>query len=92
MSLIVKIITLTLILFSLSATDKTILLKYFNGTAIVTFFRIALATFGAFWATVFPNDLALYLKDWKLSVFAISKLKSVTLSLELNHKLPVVLE
>ena len=66
------------------------LLKYFNGAAIVVFFRIPLAWFGVGWTTVFPNNLALYLKDLKLLVLTISALKLVASSLEKNHKLPVV--
>ena len=45
--------------------DLNKLLKYFNGIAIVAFFRVPLAAFGAGWATVFPNNLVLYLKDLK---------------------------
>ena len=47
------------------------LLKYFNGTEIAALFKIALASFGLDWATVCHDNLALYLKDLKLSVFAI---------------------
>ena len=54
------------------------LLKYFNGTAIVTFRKIPLASS----ATVIPNNLALYLKDLELSVFTISPLKLVASSFE----------
>ena len=65
-------------------------LKYFNSTATVAYLNIVLVWFGAGWtpvfsnnlATVFPNNLALYFKDLKLSVFAISALKSVASSLE----------
>ena len=42
------------------SSDLQKLLKYFNDTAIVAFFRIPLALFGADWATVFPNKLALF--------------------------------
>ena len=64
------------------SSDLQKLLKYFNGTAIVAFLKILLVWFGAGWtpvfsnnlATVFPNNLALYFKDLKLSVFAISAL------------------
>ena len=48
------------------SNDFQKLLKYFNGTAIATFFRIPLAWFRLGWATVFPNNLAWYLKDLKL--------------------------
>ena len=68
------------------------LLKSFNDTAIVTFFRILLAWFRVGWATAFPNNLALYSKDLKSSVFSISLLKLVDSSLEYNHKRPVVSE
>ena len=54
------------------------LFKYFNGTAIATFFSIPLAQSAA----VFPNNLALYLKDLKSSEFSISVLKLVVSSLE----------
>ena len=41
-------------------------LKYFNGTAIVAFFRIPLASFAAGWAAALPNNSALYFKDLKI--------------------------
>ena len=66
--------------------------EYFNGTAIVAFFRILVAAFGADWAVVFPNNLAWYSKHLKLSSLAILALKLVALSLEQNHQLPVVSE
>ena len=44
------------------------LLKHFNGTATVAYFRIPLVLFGLGWP-LFPNNLALYLKDLKSSVF-----------------------
>ena len=53
-------------------------LMYFNAAAIVAFFRIPLARYGLSWAAVFPNNLALYLKDLKLFSLAISVLKLVT--------------
>ena len=68
--------------------DLQKLLKYFNGTAVVAFFRIPFASS----ATVFRINLALYLKDLILLALAISTLKSVASFLEQNHKLPVVLE
>ena len=40
-------------------SDLQNLLKYFNGTAIVQFFRVPLVRFGKDWATVFYNNLAL---------------------------------
>ena len=56
----------------LSAADKT------HDTAIVAFFKIPLALS----ATVFPNNLILYLKYLKLSVFAVLTLKSLASSFE----------
>ena len=53
------------------------LFKYFEGTAFVVFFKILLTWFGADWASVFSNNLALYLKDWKLLALAIFVLKLV---------------
>ena len=53
--------------------------RYFNGTALVAFFIIPLAALSR-WATVFNNDLALYLKYFILLSLAISTLKSVALS------------
>ena len=41
------------------------LLKYRNSAAIVALFKIPLGWFGAGWATDFPKNLALYLKDSK---------------------------
>ena len=46
-------------------SDLSKLLRYFNGTAIVAYFRNPLASFGAGWEAVFPNYLALYSKDLK---------------------------
>ena len=63
-------------------SDLQKLLKYFNGTALAAFFRIPSAFFGVSWAIVFPNNLALYLKDLKLPVFSILLLASVAPSLE----------
>ena len=39
-------------------SDLKKLLKYFDGTAIVAFFRISLSLFGAGCATVVPNKFA----------------------------------
>ena len=61
-------------------------------TEITEFLKIPLHWFGLGWASVFPSDLALYLKDLKLSVLAISALKSVASSFEQSYKLPVVSE
>ena len=44
--------------------------RYFNGTAIAAFFRVA-------WATAFLNNLAFYSEDLKLMVLAIFALKVV---------------
>ena len=64
------------------SSDLQKLLKCFNGTAIAAFFRIPLVLFGASRPSVFPNNLALYLRDLKSSVFAVSVLKLVASSLE----------
>ena len=53
-------------------------LKYFNDIAIATFLKIPLSLS----ASVFPNNLALYAKDLKPLVFAISALKLITSSFE----------
>ena len=55
------------------SSDLQKLLKFFNGTAIVPLFRIPYAPS----ASVYPNKLGLYLKDLKLSMFAIVLLKLV---------------
>ena len=54
------------------------LLKYFNGAVIVKFLKIPLSPS----ASVFIDNLALYLKDLKLVSFAISALKLVASSSE----------
>ena len=54
----------TLKLINGISCDFQKLLKYFNGTAIVAFFRIPFAPL----ASVFPNNLVLYLKDLKSSL------------------------
>ena len=46
-------------------SDLSKLLRYFNGKAIVAYFRNPLASFGEGWEAVFPNHLALYSKDLK---------------------------
>ena len=61
--------TLHLINDILSGIQKS--LKYFNGIAIVAFFKIPFAPS----ITVFPNNLALYLKDLKSLLFTKSALK-----------------
>ena len=68
----------TLQLIHSISRDLQKLLKYFNGTGIVAFLKIIFAAS----ATVFSNNLALYLKDLKLSSLAMSALKSVASSLE----------
>ena len=80
MSLIVKIKSFnsTLQLINGILSDLQKLLKHFDGTAIVAFLKVPFAPFAA----VFPNHLALYLKDLKLSSLAISALKLVASSLE----------
>ena len=60
------------------SSDLQILLKYFNGTAIIALPKVLFAPS----VTVFSNNLALYLKDLKLLVLAISALKLVASSLE----------
>ena len=67
-------------------------LRYLNDTTIAAFSRTPLAWFGASWATVFPTNLVLYLKDLKVLVFIISALKLVASCLEKGYKLPVLLE
>ena len=62
--------------------DLQELLKYFNGTTIVALHKIPLAALGEGRAAAFPNNLALYLKDLKLSSLAISALKLLASSLE----------
>ena len=42
----------------------------------------AISAQGAGWATAFPNNLVLHLKDLKSSVFVISALKLVASSLD----------
>ena len=64
------------------SSDLQKLLKYINGTAIVTFFRTPLASPGAGWASVFPSNLALNLKYLKLLLSAITILKLVASSFE----------
>ena len=64
------------------SSDLQKLGKYFNGTAIAVFLKIPLAWFRFGWALVFPNNLALDLKNLKLLLSAISPSKSVASSLE----------
>ena len=82
----------TLQLINDISSDLQKLIKYFNGAAIFVLPKIPFAAFGAGWATMFSNNLALYLKELKLSVFRILFLKVDASSLEWNHKLPVVSE
>ena len=72
----------TLLLINGISNDLQKLLRYFNGTAIDAFFKIPLATLGAGCATVFPYDLALFMKDLKLLSLAVSALKPVASSFE----------
>ena len=60
------------------SSDCQKLLIYFNGAAVVPFYRIELLSF----ATVFPNNLALNLKDLKVLVFAMISFKLAASSLE----------
>ena len=71
-------------------SDLQKLLKCFNGTGIVAYFRIPSAAFGAGLATVVPNNFALFLKDLKLSSLAIPALNVFALTLEQNYKFPIV--
>ena len=82
----------TLQLITDISSDLQKLLKYFNSTVIVAFFRIPLAKFGLGWTTMFPNNLALHSKYLKLLLLAISALKLFASSFEWNHKFPVVSE
>ena len=61
----------TLQLINGISSDHQKLLRYFNGTVMAVFFRIPLLPS----ATVFPNNLALYLKDLKALVLAIIAFK-----------------
>ena len=74
------------------SSDLKKLLKYFNGVAIVSFFRVLFAPS----ASGFPNNLALYLKDLKLllllSLLAISEFKLPASSFKKIHKPFVVSE
>ena len=49
------------------SSDPQKLLKYFNGTAVAAFFKIPFISS----ATIFPYNLAWFLKDLKSLVFAI---------------------
>ena len=59
-------------------SDLEKLLKYFNGTATAAFFKIPFVLS----ASLFPNNLVLYLEDLKLLSLAISALKLVASSFE----------
>ena len=65
----------TLQLINGISTNLQKLLRYFNGTAIVTFSRIP-------FAAVLPINLVLYKKDLKVSLFTILAVKLVASSLE----------
>ena len=58
------------------------LLKYFDGTAIFAFFRIGPAWLEVGWASVAPNNLALYLKDLKPLMFSVPLFKLIASSFE----------
>ena len=64
-------------MFDLLLTEM--LLTYFNGTVIVVFHKISFSPF----ATVFPNYLALYSKDFKL---LLKNIKSKTINILLFQK------
>ena len=55
--------------------------RYFNGKE-VAFFRIPLLLFEVGWAAVSSNNLAIYTKDLKATLFLISALELLALSLE----------
>ena len=60
-------------LITVISCDFQKLLKYFNSTIIVPFFKILFVPS----ASVFPNNLALYSKESKLLLLAISGLNLV---------------
>ena len=62
------------------SNDIQKLLKYFNSTANVAFVRIPFAQS----AIVFPNNLALYLKDVNTSVFVNLASKLCYIALRIN--------
>ena len=64
------------------SSDIERLLKYFNETAVIAYFRIFLALIELGWASVFSYNLSLYMKYLKSSVFAILLSKSVATALE----------
>ena len=66
------------------SNDLQKLLKYFHRTEIDALFinPLFIASFGVVCAILVSNDFALYLTDLKLLSLAISKLKSIALSLE----------
>ena len=64
------------------SSDLLKLLRYFNDTAIAAFFRIPLGSFETGWVIAFPNNLVLYSKNLKLSVFSRLLLKLVASSFE----------
>ena len=68
------------------SSDLQKLLAYFNDIAIDVFVMIPFTPS----PSVFRNNLALYSKDLKPLLFAMSALKLVASSLEQNHKLPVM--
>ena len=68
--------------------DLQILLAYFNGAANVVFLMIPFTPS----ASMFYNNLSLYLNDLRSLVFAMSTLELVATSLEKIHNPPVVSE
>ena len=67
----------TLQLINAISSDLQKLFRYFNGTAVVAFLKVPHSSS----ISVFLNNLALYLKDLKLTVFVISLLKPISSSL-----------
>ena len=68
----------TLQLINVISSYHQEILKYFNSTWIAASFRIPFATY----ATVFSNNLELYLKNLEISSLTISALKLVASSFE----------
>ena len=79
----------TLQLINDISSDLHKLLRHFNGTAIVTFFRIPSLLCGVDWATVFGSNLLPYLKDLKALLFPISAIKLVASSFQWKINYPL---
>ena len=92
MYLIVKIMSLGLLfVLSVPAADKTQSFVYsslHSAMQLIVLFRIPLALFIAGWPALLSNNLTLYLKDLKSSVFSMLLLKPVVSSFEKSHKHP----